>query len=110
MSHRSYAKGYRFERKVQAWLVHLGQCARSFMSRGADLILTRPNFSIWPVSCKCRAKGKITYSMIKEELEKHAICATGEDRDPFPMIHMWMPQFIELVGRAEAQDLEELAS
>lgn len=107
MSHPSYAKGYRFERKCQAWLVHLGKCVRSMMSRGADLVLTFLNRN-WSVSCKCGAPGKISYRTIKKELEKHDICMTGEDRDPYPMVHLYAPKFIELLGRAEAQDVAAL--
>lgn len=107
MSHPSYAKGYRHERKCQAWLVHLGQCTRSMMSRGSDLTLTFLN-RMWTVSCKCGAKGRIRYKTIKEELEQHDICMTGEDRDPFPMVHLYAPKFIELCGKAEARDFAEL--
>lgn len=107
MSHPSYAKGYRHERKCQAWLVTIGECVRSMMSRGADLILV---FALrrWSVSCKCRAKGKLTYRLIKKELETHDICMTGEDYDPFPMVHMYAPKYVEMMGKAEAKDFSEL--
>jgi hypothetical protein len=105
LPNRSYQKGYRFERKAQAWLVHLGHCARSMMSRGADLTLTF-NLREWSVSCKCTAAGKLRYKTIKEELEKQDICMTGEDRDPYPMVHMYAPKFVEILGKAEAADFE----
>lgn len=107
MPNPSYQKGYRFERKCQAWLVHLGECVRSMMSRGADLVLT---FLLrrWTVSCKCGARGRISYRIIKQELETHDICMTGEDRDPYPMVHLYAPKFIELLGKAEAKDFAAL--
>ena len=109
MSHPSYAKGASFERKCQAWLVHLGECVRSTMSRKPDLTLTA-SFRRWAVSCKKIAKGKMRYRVIRTELEDHDICMTAEDYDPFPMVHMYAPKFIELCAKAAAQDLEELAS
>lgn len=103
MSHPSYAKGYRFEKKVQAWLVHIGECTRSMMSRGADLTLVR-NFARWKVSCKCRAKG---LKFIGDQLEEHDIFAFGADRE-IPIVAMHLPKFIELVGKAEAEDVDLL--
>lgn len=105
MSHPSYAKGYRFEKKVQAWLVHLGRCIRSMMSRGDDLTLLFANRN-WSVSCKCRAN---KFKFIYDELENADIVALGADRQ-FPIIAMLAPKFIELVGKAEAQDAEENAA
>lgn len=103
MSHPSYAKGYRFEKKVQAWLVHLGECARSMMSRGADLTLTY-SLRKWSVSCKCRAN---KFGFLYDELEEHDILALGADRQ-MPIICMLAPKFIEMMGKAEAQDFAEL--
>jgi hypothetical protein len=103
MPNRSYQKGYRFERKVQAWLAHLGECTRSMMSRGADLTLT---FSLrkWSVSCKCRAN---KFGFIYNELETNDIVALGADRQ-MPIICMLAPKFLELMGKAEALDVAEL--
>lgn len=106
MSHPSYAKGYRFERKVQAWLVHLGRCTRSFMSRGADLALLR-NFRSWSVSCKCRKDDPAKF--ISDQLEKHDLVVWGWDRS-IPIVAMHLPKFIEICGEAEARDAQELAS
>jgi hypothetical protein len=104
MPNRSYQKGYRFEKKVQAWLVHLGHCARSMMSRGADLTLT---FQLrdWSISCKCRAN---KFGFIYDELENADIVALGADRQ-LPIIAMLAPKFIELLGKAEAADLKDIA-
>jgi hypothetical protein len=104
---RSYQKGTRFENKILKLLTRLGECTRSFMSRGADLTLT---FSLrkWSVSCKCGKPGKIGYSAIKRELETYDICVTSEDRDPYPMVHLYMPKFLEMMGDAEALDFAEL--
>jgi hypothetical protein len=110
MPNRSYQKGYRFERKVQAWLAHLGECTRSMMSRGADLTLT---FSLrkWSVSCKCRANAfKFVYDELSKEYEDGTtpdILALGADRQ-LPVICMLAPKFLELMGKAEALDLAEL--
>lgn len=102
MSHPSYASGYRHEKRCQAWLVHLGECIRSMMSRGADLILTK-NLRRWTVSCKCGAKGKIRYATIREELETHDLCMTATKGDPFPMVHIYAPKFIEICGGEKAE-------
>src|SRR4051812_23761939 len=77
MSHPSYAKGYRFEKKVQAWLAHLGKCTRSMMSRGADLTLTW-GLREWKVSCKCREKSLC--KLIDAELEGNDMVVHGFDR------------------------------
>ena len=97
MSHPSYAKGYRFEKKVQAWLCHLGGCVRGFMSRGADLVLTR-NLREWKVSCKCREES--ICKLIDKELETHDAFVWGYDRG-IPIIAMLLPKFIEIAGDGE---------
>jgi hypothetical protein len=102
MSHPSYAKGYRFEKKVQAWLVHLGGCVRSMMSRGSDLTLTR-NLRNWTISCKCREKS--ICKMIDAELEKHDFIVWGYDRG-VPIIAMPLPKLIELIGEMESPALK----
>jgi hypothetical protein len=97
LSHPSYAKGYRFEKKCQAWLVHLGGCARSMMSRGSDLTLTR-NLREWKFSCKAREKS--ICKMIDRELETHDGIIWGYDRG-IPIVAMPLPKLIELVGEGE---------
>lgn len=96
-----YAKGYRFEKAVQDLLSKIGTCTRSFMSRGADLTLGR-NFQVWKVSCKCRKDGlKFFY----DELETADIVAFKTDRK-MPVIVMLGEKFAELVGKAEAEDVD----
>ena len=97
MSHPSYAKGYRFEKKVQAWLVHLGKCTRSFMSRGADLVLLWL-LREWKVSCKSRSKS--ICKMIDDELEHNDLFVHGCDHG-IPIVSMHLPKFIEFVGGTE---------
>jgi hypothetical protein len=94
MSAPSYAKGYRFERKVMAWLCHLGDCSRSFMSRGSDLILERL-LRRWTFSCKVREKSPC--KMIDDELEKHDFFVWGYDRG-IPIIATTLPKFVEFHG------------
>ena len=106
MSHPSYAKGYRFERRTQAWLVHLGHCTRSMMSRGADLTLLR-HLRNWTISCKCRKDDPCKF--ISGQLENHDAVVWGWDRS-IPIIAMHLPKFVELVGQAEAQDHQELGA
>ena len=93
MSHPSYAKGYRFEKKVQAWLVHLGKCTRSMMSRGADLTLLY-SLREWKVSCKFRAKS--ISKLIDDELELNDLVVHGHDRG-IPVVSMHLPKFVEMV-------------
>jgi hypothetical protein len=97
MSHPSYAKGYRFERKCLAWLAHLGDCTRAFMSRGADLTLIR-GLRSWKFSCKCREKSPC--KLIDDELEKNDGFIWGYDRG-IPIVAMPLPKFVEFIGLAE---------
>lgn len=105
MSHPSYAKGYRFERRAMEWFSKLGTCSRSMMSRGADLTLIR-NFQRWKISCKCREKDPSKF--ISDQLEIHDLVVWGWDRS-IPVVAMHLPKFVELVGRAEAEDAEDAA-
>jgi hypothetical protein len=96
-----YKKGYRFEKETQSLLGKIGTCTRSVMSRGADLTLWR-HLQCWTVSCKARKDGlKFFY----DELEAHDILAIKCNRK-IPMIVMLAPKFAELVGKAEAEDVE----
>ena len=109
MSHPSYAKGYRFEKKVQAWLVHLGGCVRSMMSRGSDLTLTR-NLRQWTVSCKCRKKGKaLSVAALKKECEAHDFVVLGEDYE-VPFFFGPLPKVVQLVAEIESAALGEDAA
>jgi hypothetical protein len=98
MPNKSYQKGYRFETRVKAWLLHLGGCERSYGSRGSDLWLTR-NLRRWAFSCKYRTKKsttpKFSLTRLMEELEKHDFVVWGEDRE-VPIIAGPLPKFIEL--------------
>jgi hypothetical protein len=94
MPNASYQKGYRFEKKVQAWLVHLGTCVRSMMSRGADLTLER-GLRRWTFSCKCK-EGSIC-KLIDRELENNDFFVWGYDRG-IPLIAMTLPKFVEFCG------------
>lgn len=105
MSHPNYARGYRHEKKCQAWLVHLGKCVRSFMSRGSDLTLTR-NLREWSFSCKQRKPGKaLSVNALKKECETHDFVLVGEDRD-IPFIFGPLPKLIELIGQTEPQAID----
>lgn len=111
MSHPSYAKGYRFEKRVQAWLVHLGRCIRSLGSKGSDLKVLR-GLRVWTFSCKKRQRGKgITIREIKAECEKYDFCIEAEDRD-VPWFHGPLPKVVEFaraeLGEAEAEDVDLL--
>lgn len=94
MPNPSYQKGYRFEKKVQAWLVHLGTCVRSMMSRGADLTLER-SLRRWTVSCKCKEKS--ICKLIDTELETKDLFIHGYDRG-IPIVSMLLPKFVEFTG------------
>jgi hypothetical protein len=104
LSHPSYAKGYRFEKKVQAWLVHLGKCVRSMMSRGADLTLTR-NMREWKISCKCRESSPC--KMIDRELETADFIVWGYDRG-IPIIAGPLPKLVEFCGIEDAEPSQYL--
>jgi hypothetical protein len=91
MPNPSYQKGYRFEKKVQAWLVQLGKCTRSMMSRGADLTLLW-SLREWKVSCKSREKS--ICKLIDSELETSDLMIFGCDRG-IPIVAMHLPKFIE---------------
>jgi hypothetical protein len=100
MPNPNYQKGYRFEKKAQAWFVHLGRCVRSFMSRGADLVLTR-GLREWGISCKCRAKiSDFTLKQLLAECEKRDFCVFGADRET-----QWflgpVPKVVELCTHIE---------
>jgi hypothetical protein len=112
VSCKSYAKGYRFEKRVQAWLAHLGLCERSFGSRGSDLHLTRM-FKRWKVSCKYRTRNsttpKFSLTRLTEELEKHDLIVWGEDR-MVPYVAMPLPKLVQLCIDIEASADEFLGN
>lgn len=102
MSHPSYAKGYRAERKALAWFAHLGDCTRSFMSRGADLILLR-NLRQWKISVKCRKKlSDMTVKQLVAECETNDFVVFSEDRG-IQYILGPLPKYVELCGQTEPQ-------
>jgi hypothetical protein len=102
----SYQKGKRLEVKAAAWLSTLDpQCKRSFMSRGVDIAF-RWLLRTWSVSCKCGQVKSISLGKIKKELENHDFCITHEDRDPFPIVHGYLPKFVEVLGRSEMEPNE----
>ncbi len=70
------------------------------MSRGFDLTL-RWLLRFWTISCKSGKKKTISLGKIKKELENHDICVTNEDYDAFPMVHLYLPKFVEMLGRSE---------
>lgn len=94
MPNSNYKKGYRFEKKCQAWLVHLGECVRAFGSRGDDLVLTH-GLRRWTFSCKARKSSPC--KLIDDELEKHDGFIWGYDRG-IPIIAMPLPKFVEFCG------------
>jgi hypothetical protein len=100
MSHPSYAKGYRAERKALAWLAHLGDCTRSFMSRGSDLKLLR-QLRYWTFSVKCRAKlSDLTVKQLVAECEGNDFCIFSEDRGIQYAIGP-LPKLVEFCGSIE---------
>jgi hypothetical protein len=92
VANKSYQKGYRFEKKVQAWLAHLGTCTRAFMSRGADLMLDR-RLRRWTFSCKCREES--ICKLIDKELESADFFVWGYDRG-VPIVAGPLPKLVEL--------------
>jgi hypothetical protein len=105
MPNPSYQKGYRAEKKAQAWLVHLGKCVRSMMSRGADLVLLWLRRE-WNFSVKCRAKlSDFTVRQLVTECEKNDFCIFSEDRG-IQYVLGPLPKFIEFCGKAEAEEFE----
>lgn len=101
MPNRSYEKGRRFEWAMRDLLSKIGSVTRSIGSKGADLTLWR-NLQRWTVSCKARKDGlKFFY----DELENRDILAVKCDRK-IPLVVMAAPKFCELVGKAEAEDIE----
>ena len=100
-----YQKGKRLEVRVRAWLRSLDpDCARSMLSRGADLTFLWL-LRVWTVSCKSgkHGTGAVAMNKIKAELEDHDLCITHEDRDAFPMVHIYLPKFVEILGRSETE-------
>jgi hypothetical protein len=111
MPNANYLKGVRLENKLKAWLSPLDPaCHRNFMSRGADVIF-RWLLRLWSWSCKSGKRGSISMAKIRAELETHDGCCTYETHaDPFPMVHLYVPKFVEMLGRAEAEDFTFLCS
>ncbi len=110
MPNPAYQKGKRLEVKTKAWFSTLDPgCLRSFMSRGADVTF-QWLLRLWTISCKSGRPKSISLGKIKGELETYDICVTNEDHDPFPVVHIYMPKFIEILGRAEAHDQEDFAA
>lgn len=79
------------------------ECKRSFMSRGVDVVFNWL-WRRWRFSCKRGKPKSISLGKIKKELETHDGCFTYEDRDPFPMVHLYSPKFIEMLGCAESEN------
>jgi predicted oxidoreductase len=98
-----YLKGKRLEVTAREWLRALDPgCDRAFMSRGVDVTF-QWLLRMWSISCKCGKQKSISLGKIKGELEDHDICITHEDRDSFPLVHIYLPKFVEILGRSEGE-------